>query len=869
MSLNIGELVAYLKMDKGDWDAAKKSAKDDLDDIADEAEKSGKKVDKATKDAAKKTESNFNAMAFGGLSFGLPAAAAAGAAGVAVALTIASAAFLAVGLGAAMESRRVSDAWSTTSEHITSQTNQMSTVLEDGLVGAAGDVDAAFARMAPRIQRGMEDAAPAVRELVGAATDAAENALPGMEIAARNAIPELEGIRQFAGQAGAGVSDMFIAMSRGSEDAGAGMKQFGGITRELLGFLGQLVTNLAANHSELGVMQGALVQVENAVLDATASGSGLIGFLHGFGEAGSGTIGVLSGLISLLSALPPQVTQFGGSLVATNMIMSKFGVDGTKGFDGFIGKVKAAKGPVDSLKAAGTGLIEGAFNPAAIATVGLSLLLSELGRRQQEAAEKAAEHKEAVRQLVDALREDAGVVGDASKAAIAKSLADKDAASNAGALSISMATVQTASLGNAVALETLKHHTDNMIDGWQRSGSLTASQSDALKTNTNWLRENGGAANTVVNDYGNLTAEQQNALRAAENLTGAVGDQIKAAREAHDEYVQQEQGLTGLSKSYIEVRDRAIEAYTATQQLTNSQLGLRGAILTTQEATENYDKVMKDHTSSTRDKEKATLDLERAEQAEINAAYQQGVAASKATTDMGKQADGMRAANGEAVKLASTFNGPLPASLAQTIAKMSVTEAQAAGLKVGINNVGQAVYTLPNGKQIVLTGDNSQALDAAYAVSQALAALHNKTVYVTIAQRGQSPNGISPTGPAMYSADGNLFARFAKGGIASYADGGLTPMSGSVGTVVPPGTNRVVGDNMLYDELYAPLNGSARTRDLITAGAKHEGIGLDRPVPVPVQRDRAVVNIDNFHPPANASPMDIAEDLDWLSRTGG
>ncbi|WP_158104604.1 hypothetical protein, partial [Amycolatopsis kentuckyensis] len=153
------------------------------------------------------------------------------------------------------------------------------------------------------------------------------------------------------------------------------------------------------------------------------------------------------------------------------------------------------------------------------------------------------------------------------------------------------------------------------------------------------------------------------------------------------------------------------------------------------------------------------------------------------------------------------------------------------------------------------------------AVQRALAALHDKTVYVTIAQRGKSPTGISPTGAPVYSASGNYVARFASGGLS--ATDGMRPLSSAVGVVVPPGTERVVGDNRLYDELYAPLNGSARTRDLIAAGAKHEGLDLERPVPVPVQRDRALVHIDNFHPPANASPWDVAEDLDWISRMGG
>ncbi|MFB9687709.1 phage tail protein [Amycolatopsis plumensis] len=35
------------------------------------------------------------------------------------------------------------------------------------------------------------------------------------------------------------------------------------------------------------------------------------------------------------------------------------------------------------------------------------------------------------------------------------------------------------------------------------------------------------------------------------------------------------------------------------------------------------------------------------------------------------------------------------------------------------------------------------------------------------------------------------------------------------------------------------------------------------------QQQRATVQIENYHPPADASPHEVAEDLDWLSRTGG
>jgi len=35
------------------------------------------------------------------------------------------------------------------------------------------------------------------------------------------------------------------------------------------------------------------------------------------------------------------------------------------------------------------------------------------------------------------------------------------------------------------------------------------------------------------------------------------------------------------------------------------------------------------------------------------------------------------------------------------------------------------------------------------------------------------------------------------------------------------------------------------------------------------QQQRATVQIENYHPPADASPQEVATDLDWLSRTGG
>ena len=791
----------------------------------------GRDVETSLAKVADRSQAKFKAVIFGGLAAGLPVATAAGAA-IGTAVTAGAATgFLALGVLSASQSDKVAKAWLPALRDITDKTNDLSVIMEDDLVRAAGTVQRSFDRSFPLIARGVSEAAAYVDTFVVSLTTAGEEALPGLVRATIAAKPAVDALGNVVERAGAGANDMLINISRGAPAAAEGLREFGGITRDLLGFTGQLVTNLAENHAELGILNGALSVTERSLLDVTGAGSGFVGFLHGFGQAGSGAVGVVGGLLSALSALPPQVTQIGGSLTASSMILQKFGIDATAGFDGYIGRIRAAEGATAKFKAAGVGLVQGAFNPAAIATVGLSILLGELGQRQQEAAQKAQAHKEAVRLLTDALREDGGVAGDVTRQTVAKALADKDAAGNARALGVSMSTVQAAALGNSTALDALSGRNEMMIDSWRRSGALTDAQASGLQKNMDWLLKNGGAANTVVNDYGNLTGAQQDALRASENLTGAIGDQIAQSAQATATYEAQETGLNGLTTGMLRTRDAALEAYNATMTLNNAQLGLRGAVFNTQEATENYNKVMKDHTSSTRDKEKATLDLERAQQAEINAAYQQGVANSSAATDTQKAADGMRAANIEAVKLAGSFAGPLPASLAQTIAKMSVTEAQAVGLKVKVNNLGQAVYELPDGRQIALTGDNKQALDAIYAVSRQMAALHDKTVYVTIATRGKSPTGISPTGAPVYSAEGNLLRPRGGDGAAHpvkfFAGGGLAalnPLPSNRATFVAPNTWRVVGDNMRFPELFAPLNGSQRTADLITQAAEHEGL---------------------------------------------
>jgi hypothetical protein len=807
--------------------------------------KGGRDVDSATQRVAQRAENRFAVLKFAGLSAGLPAAAGAGVLATTAILGGAVGAFAGLGIAMAIQADRPRAAWLKTANDITSATQSMVGVFEGPLAAAAQDTEKTFDRIMPAISHGFQAASRYVIPFTDSVLTAAEEAIPALSKAAQEAGPAMDGLGNFVERVGSGAADMLIKIASQSTNAGLGLRTLGAMTRDLLGFTGDLVANLTSNQQELGVLNGALNVTEQAVVSLTARGSGAVGFLHGFGQAASGALGILGSLSSLIGLLPAQVTQFGGAFTASSMILKKFGVDAGAGFDGFGKKVKEAEGFTNKFKTAGIGLIQGALNPAALATFGLGILLDQLGQKQQEAAEKAQEHKEAVRQLTDALRQDGGAIGDVTRQTISKALADKNASGNAQALGARMSDVQAAALGNANAMHTITLQSDNLIKGYVQTGALSKDLGDNLLQENSRLLANGGAfrdkAAAMLDTAGStdeaiirsnqLSASQQAQLESTLNLSGAIGSQIVQAREAQQAYEASEMGLNNLSSAELRMRDAAIDAYNATQQQVNASLGLRGAILNTQQATDEYNKVMKDHTATTRDKEKATLDLERAQQAEIQAAYQQGLANSKGATDTQRNADAMKAANQEAVKLAMAFAGPLPASLQTTIGKMDVTSAQAAGLKVKIDAVGNAVYVLPNGKEVKLTGDNKQALDAIRAVQEELQRIHDKTAYVTIVTRGKSSAGISPTGPAVYSAQGNMLTpRGGEGAsqpVEFYASGGirnLRAMSGSQATMVAPDTWRVVGDNMKHTELFAPLDGSRRTAGFIMQAAQHEGL---------------------------------------------
>lgn len=893
--------------------AAKKSGEDSgkayAKGASDEINKD-KSVQKAVQ-----TQSGFSVLAFAGMFAGLPAVAAASALAIGASFALLPALFIGIAAKTIGSNDQLAKSWTGLQNHVTDSVSGMAQVMQGPFNTAASDLGASFDRLAPQIQLAMADSVPAVKVLTTSVTDFAENAMPGVLTAVRNSQGPLQGFQSLMEQTGAGVGDMFTNMAKGADASNQAMQTTGGIVRDLTGWLGTLLANLTnGGNAVLPQFRAALGQVEGVITTLTTNGMpALQGASSGFIGTFGGMLGIIGGVASGLGAWAGPLGNAAGSLGAVNTVAKLFGTNlGATGFglNAFAGSVDAAgkkttpfgtamenadKNGTSKFKAGLSSIVDSGFNPLGLAMIGGSLLLQQFGEAQQKAAEKVAEHKQNVLQLTDALRQDSGTMGDATTAANNKALADKNAASNLAVFGGTLAVSQLAIQGNAGAMKSLTDQSNGAIAAIGKQSGLSQDSVKGLQSLNAQLLQNGGtyddvktkvygygmtqvgaadANNVGANSVQKLTDAQKQQLQALFNGTGAVGEQVKAQADANAAYALSEASLTGLTQAQVANRDATNAATQATYASQDANLALRGAVQSADTAQDNYNKVNANAKSTEDQKAKALLQVEQAFAAEEKAAGAAAQANSTANTAAGKLTDGLRAQNSMAVQLAEGFKGNLPQSLQDTIGKMSVTEAQADGLKVTINKVGQAVYQLPNGKQIVIDGQTQAALDA---INGIVRYANGQVAYIHIQTVGGYQNvGVGTGGRGSMNAAGNLYG--ANGKNLGFAGGGL-PMATAANQlfgaqVVQPGDMKWAGDAKV-PELFMPLDSSTRSRELLAAANQlmpapsgSSGGGGSPMMGTTTQAPNVIINV---YPPAGASSSDTAQlvsaEVQWALRT--
>lgn len=768
---------------------------------------------------ANRANAQFDLLKYTAFTVGLPVAAEAGAAATVVALGAVPIAFGAMAVSMVANTDQVAGAWGALSGRVVHDAQTMSMSLQGEVVGAVNDMGAAWDRIKPKVESAMLAGAPAIREVTGAVTDLAEEAMPGLIIAAQHSGEAIGSVRTLAGQTGAGLRELFINTSAGSTAGARDMVIFGGTVQTLLGRIGQLAANLAnAGEGPLRSFDVIVDQLSGSLVDVTAAGSGTMGMLQGFSTAGSGTVTILHGILAAAAALPPGITEIGGSIAATSMIASKFGLDVGASFSGVGQKIRDAEGATGKFKAGFAGIATGLMNPATIAVTALGIGLNLLGEAQERAAKYAAEHRDNVRELTQAIREDNGVLGENVTKVNMKALTDKNAAANLSVFGETLGDAKLAIQGNSDAYDRLNYSARAQMETIGKNANLNEENrnklkdlaTEALKTGKSYDQlSQAGGENARIADM--LQGSWSTQISAITNGNAAVGEQINAQKQAMEQYYQTESALTGLSEAQIRARDATVEHTKATQDAVGGELGYRGSVLASQKAIEEYTKATKDHSLSENDKASALLGAEQAMFRQVQAAGQAAAATYAGTNENERAAVATRAMNTETVKLANSWAGPLPASLQAGIAKMTVSEAKAAGLTVAIDNTGAAVYRLPDGRYIKIESSAAQEQARVDALRASINALHDRDIKITTTYfYGTEGQGSSLTGPRVARADGGLVGRLAAATGRAYA-GGADAVAPLAGGLIGGAFTRAIRDTV--PSLIAPGEHVTNTKD--------------------------------------------------------
>lgn len=513
-----------------DLEFAEDDAKKLEEDAQKAADKAGDAASKELEKSAKGISGAFGPLMFAGLSLGLPAAAALGAAGAGLALSAVPALFVGISAAALKNNGEVRSSFLAMKTDVIASTHDMAQSMAGPLATAEDQVTASFNRMRPEIQGAITASAATLPILTGAVTDLAENAMPGLLVATQQSSGALEGLRSLTGSVGTGLSQMLSAMASQSDAAGNGMRILGVTIQQLEQFAGRLFANLAQGTGPMTTLQADLGLVEQAILRLTASGSGAIGFLQGFGTAGTGMLTVVNALAGVIGILPPQVTQLAGSVTAASAVLSKFGVDASAGFKGFGQGVADAEGVSGKLSAVVGGLATAAFNPATAAAGALGIGLMILGQAQEKAAAAAQQDTRNQQSLTDALRQSNGVVDQSTRAAVVNAEANtklSDGMSTlqetAKSLEISQSDLTDALMGVPGAMDKVNGQLDAHVKKTGESVQVTDEFKDAVQHLGGIYNQSTGDAKLYNDAMGNTGLAAAN----AKQTTSALSDQMK------------------------------------------------------------------------------------------------------------------------------------------------------------------------------------------------------------------------------------------------------------------------------------------------------------------------------------------------------
>jgi phage shock protein PspC (stress-responsive transcriptional regulator) len=842
-----------------------------IDKLGDVFDTNGKKADDLADKLDKFGTTGSKALA------GFAAASLAG--GVAVGGALAGLTSVVIGAGVALVSNNaaVGESFTKLSDDALAMARTAAAPLASVTTQAIASVRTMVGQAQPLLASMFSSATPQLLTLTTGINRLALNALPGMAVAVKESGAAMKGAADFMASAGQGVGTFFERISHGSDSGGVALASFGRIVNTVLPAAGGLLVQLAdAYASNAGKIESAITNVSGII---TSFSGGAMPVLSGAVRVG---LDVLNGLANVLGPVADELGGLVGYALAAGAAI-KLVSTVTGGLTSGVAIVQQWGAAFRAAQVGSTGfasriggLVGMMGGPLGLAITGVVAGLAILGATEQSTAEATAQHTSYVEALTTSLRESANVIDFTTRKTVAADDSVKDASKSAEKFGISSAQVVDAVLGQGHAMDDLKSRLAGVISanteysassdyvsqngGPRQIASLNDTGVAAKKLLDDLLGLNGGTkeAQDAAAKYGAALASANASMLAStssghtlaaavvvlKDAAASAEDKVKAFKDALDalngDQLNLQEATAKVNASLLQLGDLASSSTDHTKGWGDALIGANGAIDTMLPNGQQLFGILNGLRDSSAALAERTYEMARQQGDDVPTAMGKAQASmARSRDEMLKLTDGLNISRGAAEGLAKQFD--LNPDVVQTIistpgltdaqrellilrsrveevpgAKSITVQSLSDEARKKLEDLGYTVKTLPDGR-VQVSANTDPAWTGLNAITSSKPSV---TVTVYYNSVGNPVNPIRGQSTPLVNAIGRIVVPMAAGGFTADAiDGGLAQF-------VPKNREVMVGDRKDVSELFAPLDHSVRSRNLIRAGARMEGIDL-------------------------------------------
>ncbi|MGZ3141900.1 hypothetical protein ACVDFE_07855 [Lentzea chajnantorensis] len=614
----------------------------------------------------------------------------------------------------------VADSYGDLADGVVRDARAMAQPLEDDLVRASDKLAASWYRMRPALHAVFADSEPAVRELTAGVTGFAENAVPGMATAVRRSEPVMVGWRRLLADTGTGFSEFFTNVSSDTESTGENIAAFGKAIRTVMSSSGTLLQQLSTNFAPyaadfadvfervlhvvtefsdgalpvLGTSLGVALDVLQAVLSVVEPIADEVGTLTGVLLSGAAAWKVYSAAIGLVSKVP-VASALTNSVVAAGPLT------------GMLSKLGLGAGAA----ASGAGALTGALSPLGIGLAATALLMGTYAMQQKKLADDADDFVKGIAKGGDAAKSamDKHVAATRSLDDLIKKRDEWNASDQARALG---------------ADDVIGGRMNDEIYALGQAVDTTRAAWDKYRDSVGPVERAQADLNFAIARYGK---ESPQATAAASGYRDEVAKQEAASRDAADAVKSHTDKLLEQQSIMLGSVSAGVNYRSALLGLEQAQKGLNDAVQRSGRDSLEARTAQNQYEQSLLNVVGAAAKLAEAEHAGADAATM-----SKAVTE---------AQTREILNLAAAAGTNAPPALQKMVAGLDGAALAAMGVTVKVDETGKAVFRMPDGKEIVITGQNADAMRKIEEVNAA--ELKAKTLYINTVMRAESRNAVA------------------------------------------------------------------------------------------------------------------------------